>query len=208
MFGISRRGAYVDPSMARKGDAILMTKEAAIEATASLSNSFPNYTAVKVGELLSRKAKGLVASCSTVKDALLAASAGLGPRGVSSMHDATEGGVLGALEEMSSACGNSFEVQIEDIPVLPESSAVCSAFGLDPLRTMGEGALLLTCHPAKVREVQRTLSRGGVPVVEIGAVKAGEGLWLSGPGDSRRRFEPAPDGYWAAYDKASRAREG
>ena len=88
MFGLARRGAYVDPSMAREGDAILMTKGAAIEATASLSNSFPNYTAEKVGGPLSRKARGLVGSCSTVKDALSAASAGLGPRGVSSMSRA------------------------------------------------------------------------------------------------------------------------
>ena len=205
MFGRSREGAFVDPSMARKGDAILMTKGAAIEATASLANSFPRYTTEKVGSPLWRKARGLVSSCSTVKDALAAASVGLRGVGVSSMHDATEGGILGALEEMASASGRSFEVEPSEIPVLPEAQAVCSAFGLDPLRTMGEGSLLLTCLPAKAGELRRKLSRGGIPVAEIGTVGEGHGLWLSGR-RGRRRFEPEPDGYWAAYDRASRMR--
>ena len=206
MFGFARKEGYVDSSMASRGDAILMTKGAAIEAAASLANSFPRYTTQMVGVSLSRRARGLVTSCSTVEDALVAASVGLGGEGISSMHDATEGGVLGALDEMASACGKSFIVEPGDIPVLPEASAVCSAFGLDPFRTMAEGSLLLTCLPAAVGELRGLLSRAGIPATEIGTVGEGRGLWLSGRAGGRRRFKPDPDGYWAAYERASRQR--
>lgn len=208
MFGVAPAGGYVDPSMARPGDVVLMTKGAAIEATLSLASSFPRQTAEKVGAQLARKARGLVGSCSTVKDALAASSVGLGAGGVTSMHDATEGGVLGALDEMASASGRSFEVDPEAIPVSPEASAVCSAFGLDPLRTMGEGALLLTCDPAGAAGVRRALARGGLAVAEVGRVKSGRGLWLGGGGGRASRFEAAPDEYWAAYDRAARALGG
>ena len=70
MCGLAKKGGYVVPSMARVGDVILMTKGAAIEATASLSNAFPRYTADRVGGPLTRKARDLVTSSSTVKYSL------------------------------------------------------------------------------------------------------------------------------------------
>jgi hydrogenase maturation factor len=206
MFGLAERGAYVDPSMARKGDLILMTKGAAIEAAASLANSFPKFTRRKLGPSLAAKARALVASCSTVKDAKTASSVGLGQGRVSSMHDATEGGVLGAMDEMAAACGNSFVVDVDKIPVAPEARGACTAFGLDPLRTMGEGALILTCGRGSVAELEDTLSHSGIPVSRIGEVRSGSGLILAGSGGKQERYSPGPDGYWAAYHEAVRRR--
>ncbi len=207
MFGFAQAGSYVDSSMAHQGDLVLITKGAAIEATASLANSFPDYTRKAVGAHLSAKARALVTSCSTVKDALTAANLGLGEGGVSSMHDATEGGVLGALDEMAAASGKSFVVEQDKIPVSPEVAAVCAAFGLDPLRTMGEGALILTCGRRSVERLERAFSRTGLPVTQIGEVRTGKGLDLSSGGKAVR-FSPGPDKYWAAFHRATRRRLG
>jgi len=203
MFGVAERGAYVDPSMARKGDLILMTKGAAIEATASLANSFPMFTERVLGEHIARNARALVHSCSTVKDALTAASVGLGEGKVSSMHDATEGGVLGALDEMASASEKSFVVNPHEIPVAPEVRRVCSAFGLDPLRTMGEGALILTCDRKSVSELEDSFLHEGLQLTSIGEVQAGRGLILSESGKKPKRYSPGQDEYWAAYHRAT-----
>jgi len=202
MFGLAERGTYVDPSMARKGDLILMTKGAAIEAAASLANSFPRFTRKVLGDSLAAKARGLVGSCSTVKDALTAASVGLGEGRVSSMHDATEGGVLGAMDEMAAACEKSFVVDPCEIPITPEATGVCSAFGLDPLRTMGEGALLLTCARKSVAELKDSLSAARLQVAEIGEVRVGSGLILSERGKKQERYSPGPEEYWGAYHRA------
>ncbi len=122
------------------------------------------------------------------------------------MHDATEGGVLGALEEMSAASGKSFVVEPCKIPVFPEAAKVCDAFGLDPLRTMGEGALLLTCARGRVRELERVYGRAGIPVARIGGVRMGRGLVLLRGPRKPERYSPGPDLYWTAYDRAERRR--
>jgi hydrogenase maturation factor len=202
MFGFVRRGGYVDPSMARPGDAILMTKQAGIEATASLALSFPRHLEGKVGLLIASRARKLIKSCSTVADALTAARIGLGRGGTSSMHDATEGGVLGGLEEMASASGTAFHVDESKIYVSEEVGAVCGAFGLDPLGSLSEGTLLLTCNPERLDDLRQEFDGSGIPIQEIGSVRDGAGLWVTKGGGRPKRIKPGTDRYWAAYRNA------
>ena len=206
MMGFASKSAYVDPSMAREGDVILMTKEAAIEATVSLALSFPAFVERSVGSRLARKARGSARECTTVKDARAARRVGLGRSGVTSMHDATEGGVLGALEEMAAAADKRFLVDPGSVPVSPEARGVCGAFGIDPLTTMGEGSLIISCNPTAVGEVQRKLAEAGIKSSEIGKVKAGRGLWLELGGNRSSRFVAGPDPYWLAYERSLRRR--
>jgi hydrogenase expression/formation protein HypE len=201
MFGFATKNGYVTPAMAKTGDVILMTKHAAIEAAGSLALSFPRYTAKGLGGELSKQAAALTRQCSTVKDARIARMIGLGV-GVTSMHDATEGGVLGALDEMAVAAGKAFRVNADTILVSREARATCALFGLDPLRTMGEGALLLTCSPGVVQGLTKIMSEAGVPLTVIGSVAAGHGLYISRAGRGERKFRPGQDKYWSAYSEA------
>ena len=202
MLGFAPENEYIAPSMARAGNVILMTKHAAIEATCSLATSFPAFVESQVGAAYTEKAREQVKLCSTVADARATRGVGIGARGISSMHDATEGGVLGALLEMAVASKKRFVVRPEMIPVAPESRAVCEAFGLDPLKTMGEGALLITCLPEKAPTLMRALGRSGVESTEIGSVKRGEGLVLTDSHGHGRAFAPCGDAYWDAYSRA------
>ena len=206
MMGFASESGYVAPSMARERDSIVMTKHASIEATCSLATSFPAFVESRVGSAYAKKAREQVRLCSTVADARIARGVGIGTRGISSMHDATEGGVLGALLEMSIASGKRFFVHLDRILVAPESRAVCNAFGLDPLRTMGEGALLITCLPDKVPALRRALSRSRVQSAEIGSVERGEGLVLVDLHGRRFASTPHGDAYWYAYGRALRQR--
>lgn len=202
MFGFGRKGGYVDPSMARPGDAILMTKQAGIEATASLALSFPRHLEGKVGLLTASRARKLIRSCSTVTDALTAARIGLGRGGTSSMHDATEGGVLGGLEEMASASGTAFHVDENTIYVSEEVGAVCGAFGLDPLSSLSEGTLLLTCNPERLEDLREEFDASRIRIQEIGSVRDGAGLWVTKGGGGPKRIRPETDRYWIAYRDA------
>ncbi len=206
MIALAEEGGYVDPTMARTGDSILMTKGAAIEATASLSNAFRSTTEDKVGKRIAARARALLDQCTVVKDAEVASSVGLGKEGVTSMHDATEGGVLGALDEMADATAKRFIVNPRLVHVSEEARAVCGAFGIDPLTSLSEGTLLLTCARARAEEVVSRMSSAGLSASVIGSVEKGSGLWLSEEGRSPRRFKPKGDGYWRAYDEASKNR--
>ncbi|HEV2138305.1 MAG TPA: AIR synthase-related protein [Nitrososphaerales archaeon] len=206
MFAFVNEDDYVDPTMANVGDRVLMTKGSAIEATASLAWAFPTMTEKKVGKKLFARAKSLLHQCTVVKDAMIAKSIGLGKGGVSSMHDATEGGVLGALDEMASASTKAFVVDPDSILVSEETKAVCSAFGIDPLTSLSEGTLLLTCGPGRVSTLRERVSGSGLRIAEVGIVESGTGLWLSREGGRRTRFRPKSDGYWEAYNSSVKAR--
>lgn len=202
MIGFAREGGYVDPSMARVGDSILMTKGAAIEATASLAASFPRFTEERIGKKWATRAREMLNVCTTVKEALLASSVGLGDSGVTSMHDATEGGVVGGLDEMATASNRAFHVDQDRIFVSKEARAVCSAFGIDPLTSLSEGTLLLTCHPQSVGKLRARIRRSSIAVYEIGSVRDGAGLLVSKSHGRPRRVQPPADGYWKAYNRS------
>ena len=204
MFSVTHEGSYVTPAMARPGDTVLMTKGAGVGATAVLAHSFPQAVGEKVGTRLLRKARSRLLECSTVKDAAAAAGVGL-HTAVTSMHDATEGGVLGGLLEMSSACGFPIVVELEKINVPDDVAAVCRVFGLDPLVTLSEGTLLITCRRSAVELVQTALAKAGVvshQVATVGTTRRGRGLWSAVRGSNLRPLSPVRDRYWEAYSSA------
>ena len=205
MFGFCRKGDYIEPTMARPGDAIVMTKSAAIEAAAMLAMSFPRQVERMVGRRIRSRAELLLDECSTVRDALAASTVGLGREGVTSMHDATEGGILGGLGEMSWASGTAFVVEKDRVHTTDECLAICNAFDIDPLSTVSEGSLLLTCNPERVEELKRRLRRRGIGAFEFGRVKRGTGLWVSSAGGRARRARPSQDRYWSVYERSVRS---
>ena len=97
--------SYITPTMARPGDRVVVTKGAAIEATALLAMSFPDRLRNQVGTDTLAAAQRLVRSMTVVPEARAAAAYGVRDAGVTAMHDATEGGVLGGLYEVAEASG-------------------------------------------------------------------------------------------------------
>jgi hydrogenase maturation factor len=203
MFGFAREGDYVAPTMSRPGDAVLMTKGVAIEAASSLANSFREYVERRAGKRAASRARDLVLSCSTVADCLTAAETGLGPGRVTSMHDATEGGLIGGLSEMCFASGNSIVFDETKIIVTDEVRAVCGVFRIDPLRSLSEGTLLITAGPRAADEVVSRLAKKRIRAAVIGKVVKGEGLWVRGRGHGLERVEAGTDPYWGAYARGA-----
>jgi hydrogenase expression/formation protein HypE len=203
MIGFAPEKGYLDPSMSRPGDVVLMTKGAAIEATGVFANSFPRYTEESIGPKMARRARGYVRLCSTVKDALTASSIGIRDEGITSMHDATEGGVLGGLNEMVEASGHAIVVNEELVHVSQEARLTCQAFTIDPLVSLSEGTLLLTCRMDRADDAEKKLRRNGVSVFRIGRVgEGGNGLWSVKRTGKARRILPRRDPYWRAYARA------
>src|SRR5256885_16702558 len=89
---IAPKDGWVTANMARPGNRVLVTKTAALEATAILSNTFPELIERRLGADVTKRARALFDSMSTVDDALAAASIGLRRGGVRGVHDAPGGG--------------------------------------------------------------------------------------------------------------------
>ncbi len=200
MMAVAEEGSYVTPKMVEGGEDILMTKGAAIEATAVMALAFPETTERKVGSRVTSRAAAYIRRCSTVEDALAASSVGVRSEGVTSMHDATEGGVLGGLYELARTSGRTLRVERDEIHVSRESMSVCSAFGLDPLVTISEGTLLITCRPNSSNRVLDRLAARGIEAFKIGRVEKGPSkLRVSGEGSTRTYVPPKFDPYWEVY---------
>ena len=181
MLGEVPRGGVVRSSGLRPGDALLLTKGMAIEATAIIA-------AEKRDELRSRgwpeadldRCAGYLddPGISVVADARTALAAG----GVHALHDPTEGGVATGLAEMAWASGTGLEIDGGALPVSAESRRLCAEFGLDPFGVISSGALLIGCDPVAAGDVTAALEGQGIACARIGTAReSGFGLRLRLP---------------------------
>jgi hydrogenase maturation factor len=90
--------------------------------------------------------------------------------GTSAMHDVTEGGIATALEELAAAGGCRLQVDMDRIPVLPETRRLCRLLDVDPLGLIGSGSLLICCRPKHASRLEADVRREGIAVTRIGAV--------------------------------------
>ena len=174
MMGEAPKDRYVTTGGARPGDLVLMTKEAAIEGTAILARELRGELRGLFTEEELEEMRGMMRRISVVEEALVAAEVG----GVTAMHDATEGGILGALQELAWASGVAIRAYEDRVPVDGRTARLCRALNIDPLRTISSGSLIATVRPWAVEEVVRRLEERGVRASVIGEVVEGEGLTL------------------------------
>jgi len=178
-------------SGAKPGDAIIITKGIAVEGTALLAREAKErLLQAGVGEEVVERASRFLfePGLSVVRDAEVAR----GAAAVTSLHDPTEGGLATGLEEVAKASGVGLEVNLDQIPILPETGQVCRALGLDPLGLLASGCLIVTVEPAESDAVVSALERAGIRARRIGTVlPAAEGLRMIEAGQKKpfRRFE-------------------
>jgi hydrogenase expression/formation protein HypE len=193
---------YVTPKMARPGDAIVVTKGAGIEATALFAATFPERLARNLGEDVVKAADALFERMTVVPEAAVAREFGLRGEGVTSMHDATEGGVLGGLTEVASASGVGIRVEQARIPLRPEVRAVCEHAGMDPYTSISEGTLICTVVPGRADAFVSALVEAGIDAAVVGQVmEAGQGAVLVTDRGDEPLEHPGLDPFWGAFGR-------
>jgi hydrogenase maturation factor len=135
-----------------------------------------------------------------VPEARVAAAFGLRDAGVTSMHDATEGGVLGGLLEVATASEVGMRIELDSIPVRPEVRAVCDHVGIDPYAAISEGTLIATVVPDRAEGYLEALSREDIDAAIVGDVTdPAAGRVLVAAGDERPLEHPGLDPFWGAF---------
>src|SRR5256884_6979230 len=196
---IAPKAGWVTANLARPGNHVLVTKTAALEATAILSNTFPELIERRLGADVTKRARALFDSMSTVDDALAAASIGFRRGGGWGMHDAPEGGGRNAGWGMGEAPRLGVDGDFARGPLDPAVAAVSKVFGMDPLDAISEGTLVIAVEPDAVSDVIARLKREEMLAEDIGHfTKKGQACR-----DQGRPLKPADrDPFWVAFSRA------
>ncbi len=165
--GIVGKDKAVTTSGARAGDYVIMTKTAAIEGTAILCTDFAGILRNKgVDEKVLEKGSKFLAKVSVMKEALALAERGL----ATSMHDPTEGGILGGVAEIAYASRKTIELWADKLPIAKETKLITETLRIDPLKLISSGALVATVPPDRVEEALKTLRMLDIESTVIGRV--------------------------------------
>lgn len=184
------------PSDVKPGDLLLLAGDVGIEGTAILATEMENRLARSgVSRSLLSRAQGMIEGTSVMKVAMRLADF----RAVKSMHDPTEGGLIGGVYEMSVASGLGFEANLDDVPTRHETDAIARKLRLDPFKLISSGAVLASCSPDGADHVLREVRRSGIGIRAIGEFKANEAERFITKGGKKMAVKDAPsDELWKA----------
>ncbi|NRT78074.1 AIR synthase family protein [Clostridium beijerinckii] len=139
VIGKNLKGKSVKTAGAQLGDDIIVTKTLGLEGTYILINDHK----ARIKKILSKEeiefGSNLINKLSVLREGKIG-----GEFGVNSMHDITEGGLLGGLFEVAMASNKGFKIFKEKIPMLDITKKVCEEFKIDPLRLISSGSMLIT----------------------------------------------------------------
>lgn len=188
---------FVLPSGAQVGDAVIVTKGAAIEATGILASELgKRMRRDGVALELIEKASQRRFQMSVVKDAAVAMQVG----GVHAMHDATEGGVARGLWEVAEASGVGLRIERDKVLVPEDIRVTCDYFGLDPYISISEGTMVMTCDPEKAEAMLRAFQEAGIEASVVGKVvpKDKGRVWVTANGEEPL-VAPPEDPFWEVF---------
>ena len=194
-FGVGSFEELVRPDGARPGDALVVSTGPGAEVTGLFSTLFGDRLDLPGSTLAAARER--LEDIEAVRDARAVFEAGE----VTAMHDATEGGVVGGLNEMAAGAGVRIDVDRAAMPLADGVEAVCAAVDVDPWRATSCGTLLVTVEPDDAGAVVAALESRGTPAAVVGRVADGEGVYV----DGEPVEPPEADPSWAAFaDLAAR----
>jgi hydrogenase maturation factor len=176
MFGSLVAAEPLRTGGARAGDSVLQVGPLALEGTAILAVTHGERLRGELGEAVVAAALRLMddPGLCVVAPALVLARAA----DVHALHDPTEGGLATGVAEMAQAAGLGVCVDEACLLQRPETTAVCSCLGYEPLGLISSGCLLAATAPAAADRLVAELQGHGHPAARIGHFTADPAMVL------------------------------
>lgn len=180
--GKIKRNEVINTAGAKPGQEIVMTKWAGLEGTAILAQEREEELLTKYSSSFIKGAKDLIKYISVIPEARIARAVG-----VTSMHDATEGGIFGALWEIGAASKVGVEADLKKILIKQETVEICEFFDINPYMLISSGCMLIVTDQANL--LTDRLKAEGIMASVIGRITEGNDRIIIN-GDERRFLEP------------------
>jgi hydrogenase expression/formation protein HypE len=171
--GITKISSYVRTGGAKPGSFVFQVKPVALEGTAIIAHDFyKKLISMNVPEEVIDRAREFINEISVVKPAVTLAERGL----VESMHDPTEGGLIGGLIELARASKASLVINEEKVIVREETKIISKALGIDWMKLVSSGSIIGTIKSEYVDEASEVIENMGLEFSIIGKVSEYSGF--------------------------------
>ncbi len=163
--GKSPKKKVLNKTRVKPGDAIILTKYAGLEGTGIIATDFSEKLEKCLSDDELKRAKEMLNHLSVVKEGIIA-----GKAGALEMHDVTEGGVLGAVWEICERTGTGARIEYDNIPIMPETLKICQTFGLDCLKLISSGCMMIVISKENAEELLYALQKEQIQASQIGII--------------------------------------
>ena len=160
--GIGRRACAELPK-AKPGQDIVITKWIGLEGTVLLAKAKEEELLTRYPLRMIREAQSFDRWLSVVPEAATAIKSG-----VCRMHDASEGGIFGALWEFGRMSGVGLEIDLKKLPIRQETVEICEFLELNPYELLSGGCLIIAADDGAC--LADELMSQGIPAVVVGKV--------------------------------------
>jgi hydrogenase expression/formation protein HypE len=168
MIGQAIGDRLLNPADAAAGDQILLWQGVAIEGTALLAHEREQDLKKYFSD------EKLAAMQNLIRDPGICVwplvEKLMPDNNIIALHDPTEGGIATALHELADAAQCGLHINVEAIPVLPETAELAALLQFDPLGLLASGSLLIVCRTDAVQAILQKFPNE--PLCHIGELTA------------------------------------
>lgn len=172
------------------GQDVIMTKWAGLEGTAILAQEYETVLSQRIPKDLLQKAKEMKGFLSVGTESRIAME-----HGATAMHDATEGGILGAVWELAECSEKGVTVYADQIPIQDVTKAVCQEAKIEPLQLISSGTMVIATFDGAA--LVDKLQAAGVAAAVIGTITEKEKIIIQN-GTSKPLEQPKGDALYQA----------
>ncbi|MEO0270866.1 MAG: AIR synthase related protein [candidate division WOR-3 bacterium] len=177
MIGLREKSKGFFPKKVNKGDYLLCVKEVPIEGISIITKEKEEELKKITNEKLLKKFKNYhkKPGIGIIEEAFLL----LENQDVLALHDPTEGGILNGIYEFCEFLDLGVIVYENRIPVVKDGEKIFKYFGIDPLKTISSGALLVAVKREGIQGVIDLLKSRKIVFSIIGEFKDSKyGKWM------------------------------
>lgn len=188
-YGVTAKGQCHSVKAAAPGQDVVLSKWIGLEGTARIAESCRGQLLERYPAWLVEEAAGFGRYLSVLPEAEAAVRFG-----VCAMHDASEGGILGALWELAEGAGTGLSVDMRRLPLRQETVEVCECCGVNPYELLSGGCLIMTAWDGQ--GLAAALEDAGIPAAVVGKVTGGNDRILKNGEETRYLDRPRRDGIY------------
>lgn len=160
-YGKVKKAGLHTVKAAAPGQDIVISKWIGLEGTALLAKTYKEKLLKRYPSYLVEEAAGFSRYLSIIPEAATAVKSG-----VCAMHDASEGGIFGALWELAEGAGVGLSIDLKKLPLRQETVEVCEYLDVNPYQLMSGGCLIMTTRDGL--GLVKALEKAGIPAVVVG----------------------------------------